>query len=191
MGWVLDFFPQLSAVYLTNIQGKKKKKRLLVDHNREHQDYKHSLTRTEVLIDMEVRKQNIIQCKIKSEINRLTKWLSLQLHEKIRGSTIQQLKKKEKENWEPTMFHFDKNPCGDGEKKMSQISACGIHETVTRNISWSLWENGRDNFLHVVIHAEPISPKRHSEVKGRCRIVRLRLMPQDHQLVMLEASAMT
>lgn len=44
-----------------------------MDHNREHQDYKHSLTRTEVLIDMEARKQYIIQCKIKSEINRLTK----------------------------------------------------------------------------------------------------------------------
>lgn len=36
------------------------------------------------------------------------------------------------------MFHFDKNPCGDGEKKLSQISACGIHETATRNISRSL-----------------------------------------------------
>lgn len=36
------------------------------------------------------------------------------------------------------MFHFDKNPCGDGEKKMSQISACGTHETATRNISRSL-----------------------------------------------------
>lgn len=107
------------------------------------------------------------------------------------GSTIQQLKKKEKENWETTMFHFDKNPCGNGEKKMSQISACGIHETATRNISRSLWENGRDNFLHVVSHAEPISPKRYSEVKDRCRTVRLRLMPQDHQLVMLVASVMT
>ena len=28
---------------------KKRERRLLVDHNREHQDYKHSLTRTEVL----------------------------------------------------------------------------------------------------------------------------------------------
>ena len=75
---VLDFFPQLiiSCLPYKHTRKRKKKereKRLLVDHNREHQDYKHSLTRTEVLIDMEARKQYIIQCKIKSEINRLTK----------------------------------------------------------------------------------------------------------------------
>lgn len=103
-GGVLDFFPQLIISCLpykhTRKKKKKREKRLLVDHNREHQDYKHSLTWTEVLIDMEVRIQYIIQCKIKSEINRLTKWPSLQLHEKIRihYSTIKEKWKRKLRN---------------------------------------------------------------------------------------------
>ena len=68
-----------------------------MDHNREHQDYKHSLTRTEVLIDMEVRKQNIIQCKIKSEINKthqMTKFTIARKNPRIHYSTIKEKRKR-------------------------------------------------------------------------------------------------